>query len=249
MSSPLLLPPPGPRNLSTQTQDKTQNPSDLRVGKVSAVSAAGVNVDVAEGNVLAAHLDSYSPAIGDAVALMKTQDSWLIMGRTIGPGTRERTDLTGPGPAVTGSTLAGFVTTGDGSVMASSAVGVTVDLTKMELDYYHPENHHVLVRLGFNWTGSATTTGIIVDVWENTIPSPQQICQWIGVEQAPANTNRWLNIEAVLPASVYGGAARNINVAVTCQTTGTVTVTDNGLTRRAYMYVVDLGDTSFIPTK
>lgn len=247
MSSPMPPAVPGPREITTQTEGKTEGPSDLRVGTVKAVSAQGITVTVASGDIIAAHLDSYSPTVGDAVALMKAQDSWLVLGRAIGPGTRVATDLTGPGPTATGSTLAGLVTAGDGTVMASSAVGVTVDVSKLDLNYYHPVGHHVLCSLGFNWTASAANTGLVVDVWENTIASPVQISQLVITSAGAASRTNWINIQCVLAANTYGGAPRNINVAVTSQTAGTVTVTDSS--RRAYLFVQDLGHTSFIPQK
>lgn len=247
MSSPILMPTPGPRGISTETQGKTENPSDLRVGVVSAVTSQGVGVDVAEGTVFAAHLDSYSPAVGDAVALMKTQDSWLVMGRTIGPGTRAASDLTGPGPAFTGSTIGGFILNGSGALQVN-AVTASTDLPKYVIDYYHPAGHHVLCKIGMNWFGSASGTAILVDVWENTIAAPVQICQYIETYGSPTSSSyRWLSFECVLPAAVYSGAPRNINVAVASQNTGTVTVGD--ISRRGYLILQDLGDAAFIPEK
>jgi hypothetical protein len=247
MPEPLLVgAPPGAANLTSKTQGKTENPSDLRVGTVSSVTSQGIGVDLATGTVFASHLDSYSPTIGDSVAMMKTQDSWVVMGRMIGSGTRAKTDLTGPGPAFTGSTLAGFILNGSGATLATStgSPGATVDLSKFVLDYYHPPGHHVRCKVGFFWTGSTAATTLVMDFWENTTPTVfNQLVIVTG--SVASSSNRWTDAEFILDAARFGGAPRNINLALTTFGGGTINVIDSS--NRGYLILEDLGDTSFIP--
>lgn len=87
MTSPLRPSLRGPSALVEQTAGLTASPTDVRTGVVSAVNGDAISVTVAGGTVVASHLASYTATVGHRVLLLKTQDSWVVLGRILGPGT------------------------------------------------------------------------------------------------------------------------------------------------------------------
>lgn len=79
--------PGGPSPLVEATAGRTEGPTELRVGIVSAVLTNELRVDVAGGVVSASYLAGYTPVLAHRVLLLKTQDSWIVLDRIIGPGT------------------------------------------------------------------------------------------------------------------------------------------------------------------
>lgn len=77
----------GPSALVAETAGRTDSPAEVRTGVVSSVSGDTVNVSVAGGIVVASHLASYTPTVDHRVLLLKVQDSWVVLGRILGPGT------------------------------------------------------------------------------------------------------------------------------------------------------------------
>lgn len=233
--------PTGPSSLTRGTAERTDTPSDLRTGVVSEVSARGITVQVASAPVNAAHLDSYAPAIGDTVALMKTQDTWLCMGRIVGSGTS--TNFLAPGSGVGPSVLAGMRTLGT-STLASST-GSAVPVPKYTLTYYHPPGHSVLIMVYFTWICTASADWIIADLTETTTATP------VGEFVEPQVTGNFgrADLWTGLVKETLGGTKRTVSMTMSRLTgTGTVSVNQNE-SRPGYMLALDLGDKSvIIPT-
>lgn len=228
--------PKGPSSLTQQTAAKTDSPSDLRVGIVSAVTARGIEVQVANGPIEAAHLDSYAPAVGDSVALMKTQDSWLCMGRVVGSGTV--TDYSAPGSAAGPSVLDAIRTTGTSNLAVSS--GGTVAVPKYTLTYYHPPNHQVLILMFFTWFGSVVGDWLLFDITETT--SGTAVGEFTEPAVAAA-VGRGSTISALVKESL-GGTRRSISCTMSRFIgTGAITITQND-SRPGYMIALDMGDAS-----
>lgn len=230
--------PRGPSGLTRQTAEKTDNPSDLRTGAVSAVTSRGIDVQVAGGVITAAHLDSYAPAVGDSVALMKTQDSWLAMGRIVGSGTP--TDFSSAGTGVGPSVLAAMRTSGTGALVSST--GSTVFVPKYSIQYFHPVGHSVLILAFFNWNSTNATDWIIADLVEAVSGS--------GVgELVEAQINATFgraNLMTGLVRDTFGGARRQINLNMArLSGSGTTTISQTD-SRPGYMIALDLGDKSVI---
>src|ERR1041384_3661417 len=77
------------------------------MGTVVAVTSRGIDVSVGTGLVPnIAHLQGYNPAVGDPVGMLRFEDSWVVLGRPVGPGTA--TDNVTPGSGL-GTTLLGGV--------------------------------------------------------------------------------------------------------------------------------------------
>jgi hypothetical protein len=61
-------------------------PAVGKTGTVTAVTATSLTVLVAGTTVPAAYLSSYSPAVGDLVALIRQDSTWLVLGDLAGVG-------------------------------------------------------------------------------------------------------------------------------------------------------------------
>jgi hypothetical protein len=81
-----IMPSPaaGPSALVAATAQKTDLPSDLRVGTVTAFTTTSVTVAVAGGSVTASRLADYVPTVGDVVALLVFADTWLVLNVLVG---------------------------------------------------------------------------------------------------------------------------------------------------------------------
>lgn len=234
----LLLPGvPGPGRLVSGTEQKTADPSELRVGVVTEVTARGITVAISEGSVAAGHLDSYAPAVGDNAALMKTQDSWLALGRVVGSATP--TDLNSPGSGIGPSVLDAMISSGGGGTLASST-GALVTVPKFSLDFYHPPGHQVLVLAGFNWYGTVTNDWIIAQLWETTTNT--QVGQFVDIQ----SNNAFGRADWIYGCMIndFGGAKRNVVFKIQ-RLTGTGTIrSDDSTTNRPFMIAYDMGDSS-----
>jgi len=226
--------PRGPSGLTQQTAAKTDNPSDLRTGVVSAVTSRGIEVQVAGGVIAAAHLDSYGPAVGDSVALMKAQDSWLALGRVVGSGTP--TDYTSGGSAAGPTVLDAFYT-GGSSTLASST-GATVTVPKFSLTFYHPKNHVVALMWHFGWQSTVTTDWILI----NMVETVSGLTVGFLDEPIVSTFNRGTDGLGLL-GTQFGGAKRNVVMTMSrLAGTGTTSVTEG--TPPGYMIALDVGDGS-----
>jgi hypothetical protein len=231
----------GPTKDTTQTAAKTDAQSDLRMGVVTAVTTRGITVAVGAQSINAAHLSRYAPAIGDAVALLAVQDTWLALDRVVGPGTP--TDLTEPGSGVGPGFLGATSLTGiSGSTLVSTAAG-PVDVPKYAQSYYHPQNHAVMVVCGVVWTASATTASATYLIQETTASITPGFFRHV----AGVTTDLCHMIYGVVPAA-QGGTQRSVKLQVSA-TGGTITVKDGIAAGRGFMYLLDLGDQSFVVTK
>lgn len=231
----------GPALSTTETALKTDGQSDLRMGVVTAVTTRGITVAVDARTVDAAHLDSYAPAVGDAVALMAVQDTYIAMGRVVGPG--NPTDGTAAAAAVGPSFIGGgSITTTTNAVLASTA-GVATTVPGYDQTYYHPENHVVLAMAGLDWTASATTTATVLFLQELMGPST------VGFHRQLANftTDLFSVVYGIIPPSL-GGTQRRIALQISA-TGGTVTAKEGNPAGRGFLLLLDLGDASFIVTK
>jgi hypothetical protein len=78
--------PIGAARLAQEVAEKTDRPSELRVGTVTAVTYSVVTCEVAGGTVEASRLASYMPAIGEPCVLMMVGDSWIALHSVYGAG-------------------------------------------------------------------------------------------------------------------------------------------------------------------
>lgn len=232
--------PSGPRGLAQQTAERTGAPTDLRSGTVRAVTARGIDVEVAGRRVLnAAHLNGYNPAVGDPVAMLSFDDAWLVLGRPIGPGTPS--DNATPGAAAGTTLLDGAALPGLGSTLASSS-GATVVVPKYTCNYFHPPNHWVMVLVGHTWYSTVANDWMKLQVINQTsgaVVGENQLIQ--------AGNNFFANFEtwaAMVPPS-QGGKVASLYLTLVRESlaTGVVRV-DDPVTRRGFMVALDMGDTS-----
>lgn len=234
--------PGAPRGLTQQTANRTADPSDLRSGTVVAVTPRGVDVQVADGLVAgAAHLGSYAPAVGDPVSLVRFADSWLVLGRPIGPGTA--TDLLSPSPMMGLSILGGMGLGGGGTTLASST-GAVVAVPKYAAIYYHPPGHWVGLWATYTWYCNTLN-----DTLQMALKDSVTGQQW-SAEHIQAGNVLFSNFATELFAVPPTLSGRRASYTMTVQRisgTGTVRIDDGG-TRRGSLLAVDLGDGSFIPT-
>lgn len=82
MTTPLV----GASRLTQDIGERTERPSDLRVGTVVSVTYSTVTVEVAGGTVEASRLATYMPAPGESCLLMVVGDSWIALHSIYGPG-------------------------------------------------------------------------------------------------------------------------------------------------------------------
>ena len=228
----------GPSALASVTAGKTDDPTALRMGTVVAVTARGIDVAISTGIVTASHLDSYAPAVGDTVAVVVAQDSWLCLGRTVGTGTP--TDNLSPGSGIGPSILDGAVSNGGGGTLASSASSTFVTCPKYSLTFFHPVNHHVLIMAGMNWYGTVTNDWIIAQLIETTTNT--QVGQFVDIQ----SSNSFGRADWIFGCALnsFGGALRTY-VLKFARLSGTGTVRlDDSTTNRPFMFALDLGDTS-----
>lgn len=224
----------GPSGLTAEAAGKTDAQSDLRMGVVTAVTNRGITVDVGAQSVDASHLDSYAPALGDPVALMKVQDSWLAMGRVVGPG--NVTDFTNVGPSIGPSLLGGGIVT---TTRTTSTSAGPVNISGWSINFYLPPNHSALVIAGLPYFGSVA--GSVAQMMLNA--GGGQIAQMRRTTITASIASMEFLSGVVMPNS----AGRNINATATLQfISGTGTVNVNGFSVvPGYMVALDLGDTSF----
>jgi len=240
MIESLLLPGlAGPRPLTQETAKRTDDPSALRLGTVTEVTARGITVAVANGSVGASHLSSYAPAVGDYCAMMQSQDSWVALGRVVGPVTPTDNSKAGTGVGMT--ILDAMISDGTGGILASST-GALVTVPKFSLTFYHPQNHMVLILAGFNWYGTVTNDWIMAQLWETT--TNNQVGQFVDI-QSSSSFGRADWIYGCVFNSL-AGAERNYVFKIQ-RLTGTGTIrSDDSTTNRPFMIAYDLGDSSVI---
>jgi hypothetical protein len=239
MIESLLLGQRGPSRLVTETAGRTDDPSSLRLGVVTQVTSRGITVAIAGGEVAASHLGSYAPAVGDNVAMMQTQDTWLALGRVVGAVTP--TDNQVPGSAAGPTLLAGMVTGGN-STLASSASSVDVVVPKFTLTYFQPANHHVLIMTFFTWFSNNSSDWIIVDVLANGVGVGEFV-----QPQVSSTFGRTDNLLSVLPASLYGGKKITITMTMHRLTGAGTTQISEVPQRPGFMFAFDMGDRNVFP--
>lgn len=240
MIESLLLPGvAGPRTLVNETAKKTDEPSNLRVGTVTEVTARGITVAVASGSVGASHLSSYAPAVGDYCAMMETKDSWVALGRIVGPVTPTDDSKAGTGVGMT--ILDAMISNGGGGTLASST-GSLVTVPKYSLTFFHPPGHQVLVLAGFNWYGNTTNDWIMAQLWETI--SNNQVGQFVDIQSSSSFGRADWIYGCVLNS--LGGQQRNYVLKFQrLSGSGTVRM-DDSTTNRPFMIAYDLGDSSVI---
>jgi hypothetical protein len=228
----------GPTKSTTEVASKTDAQSDLRMGTVTAVTTRGITVDVGAQSVDAAHLDSYAPAIGDPVALMKVQDSWLAIGRVVGPG--NASDLSGVGPAIGPSLLGGGIVT---TTRTTSTAAGPVNISGWDIDFWLPPNHAALIVAGLPYFGSVA--GSLAQMTLLAVGIGQ-----IAQLRRTAITGNIAQMETLTGVVMPAALGRAINVVAQLQfISGTGTSNVNGFsTVPGYMFAMDLGDTSFTAT-
>jgi hypothetical protein len=231
----------GPRGLTAQTASRTDAPTDLRTGVVAAVSTAGIDVTVDGGTVAAAaHLGSYAPAVGDPVVLQRFQDSWVVLGRPIGPGTA--TDKATPGPAVGPVLLDAMALTKSGSILATST-GAAVTVPRYGVTVYHPPGHWV--RLDISYTYFSTVVDDVLQVQVFEFISSQIIDLF---DYHVLSGSSWFVSVTCLVPPTFGGVKRNYGLRVLrTGGSGNARLEDHSV-RRGHMEAYDLGDQSIVRT-
>jgi len=228
----------GPTGLTQVASARTDGPSDLRVGLVTAVTARGITVAMANGEVSASHASGYAPAAGDAVALMKYRDSWIALCRVVGPGTP--TDYSAGGSSAGLAVLAGMRTSGTATLASSS--GAAVAVPRYNLTYYHPAGHSVMIMAFFLWGSTQNADWILVDFTE--LVSATAVGEWVQ-PLTSASFGRGDTISCLVGDN-FGGARRVVSMTMS-RLTGTGTTSISCLpSRPGYMIAVDLGDQSVI---
>jgi hypothetical protein len=215
-------------------------PSDIRTGVVTVVTSRGINVQVGSGLVEdAAHLTSYAPAVGDTVTLILYNDSWVVLGRLLGPGTA--TDYTAPGTGTAGTLLDGCVLSGGGAVMASST-GSVVTVPRYGVTYYHPPGHWVELRWLYNWFSTSTNDVLIVQLLEAGGTALQTIETQGG--GGVGSTSEY----GLMTPPTLGGAKRSWTMTVQrFAGAGTSRIEDPAV-RRGKLLAFDAGDQAIIRT-
>jgi hypothetical protein len=228
----------GPSRLTEQTAARTDAPTDLRTGTVTAVTARGIEVDVAGGIAPASVLDTANVAVGDTVALLRTQDSWMVIGRPIGTGTP--LDNLSPGSGAGFKILDAMIT--DGTADLATSVGATVTVPKYSLTFYHPPGHQVLIICGFAWyINSNDGWGInqILDLAGN------QVGEWVEPTVSAAFGRYGVMWAPILDS--LGGAQRTYYMRM-ARLAGTGTYfLQQGFAKRGFMVALDMGHTSLTP--
>lgn len=242
MIESLLLPGNiGPSALVQSTTERTEDPSALRLGIVAAVTSRGIDVAVASGLVTAAHLDSYAPAVGDNCALMKTQDSWLAIGRVVGTATP--TDFSGQGSGAGLTCLGGGGLAGGGATLASST-GAVVTVPRYGVTYFHPPGHWVALAFGYSWYSSVANDWLQVKLRDASTST-----DLFTIEHVQAGNNFFGNFAtqiAMVPPS-FGGTGHSVFSTIQrISGTGTSRIDDSG-TRRGYLLAIDIADQSVVP--
>jgi hypothetical protein len=235
--------PVGPRGLTQQAGQLLADPTDVRQGRVSAVTARGIDVAVAGGLVAdAAHLDGYNPAVGDNVVMTRFADSWFVLGRPVGPGTA--TDNATRGTGVGATLLNGVVLSGGGATLASST-GAVVTVPRYNLNYHHPAGHWVMLWVGYSWYNNITNDVLFV-TFKNSVTGAT-----VGTDeliQAGGNAfGHWASAGYLVGPSEGGKEAK---ITMTIQRgagTGTVRV-DDAAVRRGYLIALDMADQTSLAT-
>lgn len=237
MTAPVLPAGLASRNLAEQTAQRTEGPTDLRMGTVIAVTAYGITVDVGGGSVSASHLDSYSPAIGHTVVLQRVMDAWVCLGRPVGSGTPTDGGSAGSGMGLT--VLGGEIVGGSGTLASSS--GAEVAVPGMSLTFWHPAGHPVLLMAGFAWQSSNATDWIITRFrnWTGNV---------VGEQPEPVVSTSFgrYSTHTVMLSAAYGGAQRQYYFNMARLTgSGTTTINRNPA-NQGYMLALDVGDQTLV---
>jgi hypothetical protein len=218
-----------------------ERPSDFRTGAVTAVTSRGVSVQVGTGLVEnAAHLTSYNPAVGDTVAMTLFNDSWVVLGRLLGPGTP--TDYTAPGTGIGAQLLDGCVLSGGGAVMASST-GSVVAVPRYGVTFYHPIGHWVELRWLYNWFSTATNDVLIVQLVEAYSGTTLQIVETQGGGGVGSAAEYGL-----LTPPTLGGAKRSWSMTVQRFAGAGTSRIEDPAARRGKLLAYDAGDQVMIRT-
>lgn len=233
--------PVGAKGLTSQTATGIEAPSDMRMGTVQAVSSRGIDVSVGTGLVEgAAHLPGYNPAVGDPVAMVRFQDTWLVLGRPVGPGTA--TDFSSPGTGLGFTLLDGMVLTQAGGAMATST-GSLVTVPRYGVTFFHPPNHWVLVMLSYTWFATVGGDVLQVSMYETLSGT----AFWKGDHVQVTGASRFESYAVMVPPA-FGGQKRTYGLKIQrLGGTGTSQIEDHAL-RRGSMLAYDLGDNGTIRT-
>lgn len=230
----------GPRRLTTGTSERTDEPTDGRVGIVTAVTNRGLTVDVAGGVFPdVAHLSSYNPGVGDPVMLSRYRDSWIALGRPVGPGTP--TDNASPGTGIGSTLLDGVALSGSGVTVASST-GALVPVPRYAVTYFHPAGHWVELRWCYSWFSTVTNDVLIVRLVELGGTAVQ-----IEETQPGGGVGNFASRSILVPPSL-GGARRSWTMTLQRFSGSGTSRIDDAAARRGSLLAVDAGDQAIIRT-
>ena len=230
----------GPRRLTAGTSERTNEPTDGRVGLVTAVTTRGLTVDVAGGVIDGvAHLSSYNPGVGDPVLLSRYRDSWTALGRPVGPGTP--TDNSSPGTGIGSTLLDGMALSGSGATMASST-GALVPVPRYGVTYFHPAGHWVELRWNYSWFSTVANDVLIMRLVELGGTAVQ-----IEETQPGGGVGNYASRAILVPPSL-GGARRTWSMTLQRFSGSGTSRVDDAAARRGSLLAVDAGDQAIIRT-
>lgn len=231
----------GPLGLTRETARRTDAPSDIATGTVSAVSSRGIDVQRGSGLISgAAHLQSYTPAVGDTVTMIRYQDSWVALGRSVGPGTA--TDNASPGTGLGFTMLDGMVLTQAGGAMATST-GSLVTVPRYGLTFFHPPGHWVLLLVSYTWFCTVGNDILQVSVYESLSGTTFWRAEHVQVTGASR-----FETYAVMAPPTFGGQQRSYGLKIQrVSGSGTNQIEDH-TNRRGGFFAYDLGDQTIIRT-
>lgn len=234
----------GPAALTKGTAEGISGSTDIRLGTIQKVTSRGVDVDVQGGLVQdVAHLDSYNPAVGEPVLLLRFQDAWTVLGRPIGPGTS--TDLSGPSGGFGMTLLDGMVLSGANVDLVATTSGSPQTVPRYGVSFYHPSGHWVGLLLTINWYGTAANDGMTVRVLE--APGGTVVASIDLLQGGTGGIGLCSTFLVACPPSL-GGTKRTYTLTLhRFAGTGTVRLYDPS-SRKGSLMAYDLGDQSIIRT-
>lgn len=232
----------GPLGLTQEAAARTDAPSDITTGIVSAVTSRGIDVQRGGGLVSgAAHLSSYNPAVGDTVTMISYSNSWIVLGRSVGPGTA--VDNSTPGTGIGAILLDGMVLSGANVDLAIST-GALVTVPRYGVSFYHPPGHWVMLLWTYNWYSSVANdvmTFKLVEAGGTAVATIENTQAGVG---AIGNGSTL----AVMTPPTLGGVSRSYTMTLQrFSGTGTTRAYDPSV-RRGSLLAYDLGDQSIIRT-
>lgn len=144
--------------LATTVKEKTPPDSAMRTGVIQAISGATVTVNVAGTGIEASTLDSYVPAVGDTVVLMRTEATWMILGRPVAGASNK---------VASGNLLGGkLFTSSDTKLSGFTSEAVVPDYS---ITVNMPSHNLIRILASFYYTSSNAGDSIFMSIKQDDI--------------------------------------------------------------------------------